>query len=122
MTKNIGLYQYSPHELRHSFGSIILDKSDNVDRAIAAISRILGHANISITQNIYIHVLDTRLTTTFQMLDYTEEDDDNLDMDDFSDIQDNTVVTVDEIDYKQKYEELLSSLESLKALIPALQQ
>lgn len=124
MTKNIGLYQYSPHELRHSFGSIILDKSDNVDRAIAAISRILGHANISITQNIYIHVLDTRLTTTFQMLDYTEEDDENLDLDDFSDVQDdtNTTVPVDEIDYKQKYEELLSSLESLKALIPALQQ
>lgn len=125
MTKNIGLYSYSPHELRHSFGSIILDKSDNVDRAIAAISRILGHANISITQNIYIHVLDTRLTTTFQMLDYTEEDDENLDLDDFSDVQDNTntvVSEVDEIDYKQKYEELLSSLESLKALIPALQQ
>ena len=123
MTKNIGLYPYSPHELRHSFGSIILDKSDNVDRAIAAISRILGHANISITQNIYIHVLDTRLTTTFQMLDYSEEDDENLDLDEFSDVQDNIVEAKqsDEIDYKQKYEELLSSIESLKALIPTLQ-
>ena len=125
MSKNAKLaYQYTPHELRHSFGSIILDKSDNVDRAITAISRILGHANITITYNIYIHVLDSRLTTTFQMLDYTEEDDENLDLEDFADVQENMVgnTQVDEIDYKQKYEELLSSLESLKALIPALQQ
>ena len=111
--------------MRHSFGSIILDKSDNVDRAITAISRILGHANITITYNIYIHVLDERLTTTFKMLDYTEEDDENIDFEDFDEfveVQDNSTTqnnADDGIDYKQKYEELLASLESLKALIPA---
>lgn len=128
MTKKAGLYHDSPHELRHSFGSILLDKSDNVDRAIGAISRILGHANITITYNIYIHILDSRLTTTFQMLDYDTVDkvvnEKDLDEDENilitkKDKEKTTNNTVEEeIDYKQKYEELLQSLQSLQSLIP----
>lgn len=132
MTKRAGLHPYTPHELRHSFGSILLDKSDNVDRAIAAISRILGHANITVTYNIYIHILDSRLTTTFKMLDYEDmdkienEDDLEIDNDNFVSIEEsnNQIVESEQedntIDYKQKYEELLLSLQSLQALIPSI--
>ena len=128
MTKNLGIYDYTLHELRHSFGSILLEKSDNVDRAIGAISRILGHANITITYNIYIHIIDARLTTTFQMLDYETMDkvmnEDDLDIEDTTNIVEpssnskSQIPENDGIDYKEKYEELLKSIQALQALIP----
>lgn len=126
MTKHAGLYPYSPHELRHSFGSILLEKSDNVDRAIGAISRILGHANITITYNIYIHILDSRLTTTFQMLDYdtieAAYNEDDLDKDYTTSEHTATTENTDgEVDYKRKYEELLESIKSIKSLLPNIE-
>jgi len=126
MTKKAGLYHYSPHELRHSFGSILLEKSDNTDRAIGAISRILGHANITITYNIYIHILDSRLTTTFKMLEpETMEqiiNESDLNEDNSEDIKESVIdESKEDIDYKTKYEELLKSLQSLQALLPNIQ-
>ena len=111
MLENAGLQHYSVHELRHSFGSILLEKSDNQDRAIAAISRILGHANISITYNIYIHVLDARLTTTFQILDDDIIDKAFTGTDDLSanDNYNNESL----LEYKKKYEDLIKMLKSL---------
>lgn len=44
----------SIHGLRHSHASYLLSKGIN----IAYISKRLGHANISITQSIYIHLLN----------------------------------------------------------------
>lgn len=44
----------SPHELRHSYGSIILHQ-EHVD--IQVVSKLLGHKDISTTYNIYTHVL-----------------------------------------------------------------
>ena len=44
----------TPHELRHSFGSALLRKG--VD--IKIVSNLLGHSQISITYNIYIHILE----------------------------------------------------------------
>jgi integrase len=41
------------HSLRHSFGSYLV--SQGVD--ISVVSRLMGHKNIMITYNIYIHVL-----------------------------------------------------------------
>jgi integrase len=41
------------HSLRHSFGSYLI--ANNVD--VSVVSRLLGHKNIMVTYNIYIHVL-----------------------------------------------------------------
>ena len=49
-----GNKEYSPHSLRHGYGSILL--SQGVD--IKTVSILLGHKDISTTYNIYIHVLD----------------------------------------------------------------
>lgn len=45
---------YTPHSLRHGYGSILL--SQGVD--IKTVSVLLGHKDVSTTYNIYIHVLD----------------------------------------------------------------
>ena len=111
MLDNAGLPHYSVHELRHSFGSILLEKSDNQDRAIAAISRILGHANISITYNIYIHVLDSRLTTTFEILDDGIVEKAFTGTDDLDSVGYDNIESL--LEYKRKYEELVKMLKSL---------
>lgn len=41
----------SPHELRHTCGTLLYKKSGN----IYAVSQFLGHANIDITSKIYVH-------------------------------------------------------------------
>lgn len=46
--------EYTPHSLRHGYGSILL--SQGVD--IKTVSVLLGHKDISTTYNIYIHVLE----------------------------------------------------------------
>ena len=46
---------YTPHSLRHGYGSILL--SEGVD--IKTVSVLLGHKDISTTYNIYIHVLES---------------------------------------------------------------
>ena len=113
--KNAGMSHYTIHELRHSFGSLLLEKSDNQDRAIAAISRILGHANINITYNIYIHILDARLTTTFQILDdYTVENAfTGGDIEGDPCETDTNISDDNNVDYKEKYEELKQMLMTL---------
>lgn len=47
-----GLPHVSPHDLRHTFASML--NAQHVD--IAVISRELGHSNIGITMNTYMHV------------------------------------------------------------------
>ena len=56
MLKNAGLSdkEYTPHSLRHGYGSILL--SEGVD--IKTVSVLLGHKDVSTTYNIYIHVLE----------------------------------------------------------------
>ena len=46
--------EYTPHSLRHGYGSILLSKG--VD--IKTVSKLLGHKDITTTYNIYIHVLE----------------------------------------------------------------
>lgn len=54
----------SPHELRHSFGSALLRKG--VD--IKIVSKLLGHKDITVTYNIYIHILKEQEITAINML------------------------------------------------------
>jgi integrase len=54
----------SLHNLRHSFGSLLLAGG----APIKHVSQQLGHANVSITMNIYAHVLrETSATSTRQL-------------------------------------------------------
>ena len=59
-----GLPRVTPHELRHSYGSIILHQ-ENVD--IQIVSKLLGHKDITTTYNIYAHVLDEIMAESVQI-------------------------------------------------------
>ena len=54
----------SLHTLRHSFGSTLLRR--NVD--ISVISKLMGHANITITYNKYIHVIQEEQAKAMRMV------------------------------------------------------
>lgn len=55
----------TPHELRHSFGSALLRQG--VD--IKIVSQLLGHKDISVTYNTYIHILDEQKLKAVKSLD-----------------------------------------------------
>ena len=68
MLKTISIYKQeetdpkrASHSLRHSFGSfLILNSAD-----LYAVSKLLGHASIKITEQIYAELLqDTNVATT----------------------------------------------------------
>lgn len=52
--KNARTEHYGPHALRHTFASILLRKTKQIE----IVSAILGHSNTSVTYNRYIHVLE----------------------------------------------------------------
>ena len=51
------LTHISPHDLRHTFATLALRRGERVE----IVSRILGHAKISITLDVYRHVLPSEL-------------------------------------------------------------
>lgn len=51
MNKEIGIPILTPHELRHTYGT--LKREDGVD--IYTIQKIMGHSDISVTASIYVH-------------------------------------------------------------------
>ena len=55
----------TPHELRHSFGSALIKKG--VD--IKVVSKLLGHKDVTITYNIYIHILEEQEIEAVKSLD-----------------------------------------------------
>lgn len=49
--RDIGLHRLSPHELRHTCGTLLYQSSGD----IYAVSKYLGHSNVNITSKFYIH-------------------------------------------------------------------
>lgn len=64
---NVGILETGVHSLRHTFASLLLQ---NPNTSIREVSEILGHANPSITMNIYWHLIgDFRKKATICSLD-----------------------------------------------------
>ncbi len=56
---------YGPHSMRHSFATLLInEKSAN----IAIVSRLLGHADISVTVNRYVHTNENDLRNVIDLL------------------------------------------------------
>lgn len=58
------------HDLRHSFGSMLLQKGwkENQPVDIKVISEILGHEDISTTYNIYLHIMNKHKSEVINLL------------------------------------------------------
>lgn len=54
VVKRLGLEKAGTHSLRHTFASMLFAKGVDVK----TVSKLLGHANIQITLNTYIHLID----------------------------------------------------------------
>ena len=53
---NPGLPRITPHQLRYTFGSLLID----VGEATSRVSRLMGHANEAITGSVYAHEIERR--------------------------------------------------------------
>lgn len=51
-----GLPRITPHQLRYTFGSLLID----VGEATSRVSRLMGHANEAITGAVYTHEIERR--------------------------------------------------------------
>ena len=63
--KNVGIPKTGLHSLRHTFASTMF--LHGVD--VKTVSKILGHANVSITYNTYIHIIEKQKVDAVKILD-----------------------------------------------------
>lgn len=67
----IDSHGFGLHDLRHSFGSMLLQKGWKEEKPvdIKVISEILGHEDISTTYNIYMHIMNDHKSEVISLLD-----------------------------------------------------
>jgi integrase len=58
--KRAGLPHYRPHDLRHTYGSLLMSQGV----PLKTISDLLGHASIEVTANVYLHSLEGQVLDT----------------------------------------------------------
>lgn len=58
------------HVLRHSYASYLL--YNNID--VAVVSKLLGHAKVSTTYNIYVHIIDEQKISAMNVFDKFDEE------------------------------------------------
>ena len=63
--KRAGVENCSLHTLRHTFGSMLVRKGVQ----LVVVSRMMGHSNIQITINRYIHILQEQQAEGIELLD-----------------------------------------------------
>ena len=63
--RNAGLPQYGVHALRHTFASLMFSAGADVK----VISKILGHASVKITYDIYVHLFEEDYRSATDILD-----------------------------------------------------
>ena len=69
-TEKHGLPHISPYTLRHSTGSILIDEGVS----LPMVSKKLGHANISMTTNTYLHTIrDVETQTSAAMENFLQK-------------------------------------------------
>ena len=58
------------HDLRHSFGSMLLEKGWETNQPvdIKVISELLGHDDVSTTYNTYLHIMNTHKSEVVNLL------------------------------------------------------
>ena len=53
------------HSLRHTFATLMINKGIDVK----IVSELLGHSNVSVTYNIYIHTIQSQKIKAINMVD-----------------------------------------------------
>ncbi len=61
----VGLGNFRWHDLRHTYGSLLLDQGED----LVYVSRQLGHSNVSITADVYSHLIRERRPEAVAKLD-----------------------------------------------------
>ena len=62
IAKDMGIESFSIHNLRHSFATRCIESGMKPK----TLQKILGHANINLTMNLYVHVTNDELTKEMQ--------------------------------------------------------
>lgn len=63
--------EYTPHSLRHGYGSFLISKGAD----IKLVSELLGHKDVTTTYNIYIKIFKKDKTKAVALFDQKEDDD-----------------------------------------------
>lgn len=63
--KNIGIPQCGVHSLRHTFASMLFQKGVDVK----TVSELLGHSDVSVTYNTYIHLIKEQKINAINLID-----------------------------------------------------
>ncbi len=65
LLRNVGLEKNGVHSLRHTFASLLFAQGTD----IKVVSKLLGHASVQITMNIYVHLYDNAEPDAVALLD-----------------------------------------------------